>query len=339
MRPDLLPVRLRHAAPLALALVAAWPARAAEASLGRWGLDPLTGDPYLSIQWIPEQFASAPVWRACLPAEVCRAIGGDRLVRPGETAAGTVFESDVTTTSGPTTEGSPVWRGRLTLLVAPGVQGELRIGEDVRPVPARWGGGWGDEVITNALIACPDLSGPGCEYLVNRAGTWNFGLGDRPLAARLAGGYVYAVEWRSARDQNPFVAALPPPPGAPTTRPEPSALLAVSPPAGPIATPAPVTTQVPPAKIAEPSVVIRKRALRSGRRVTVARVRCAQRCEVALRVSDGRRTLKRTLHVTESASLTIVRGERLRAGLLRVTIAVDGRPAVIGRARLRRERE
>ena len=100
--------------------------------------------------------------------------------------------------------------------------------------------------------------------------------------------------------------------------------------------PAPVTRPETPAKVAEPTGVIRKRALRSGRRVTVARVRCAQRCSVELRVSDGRRTLKRTLHVTGSAPLTIVRGERLRPGLLRVRVAVDGRPAITGRVRLTR---
>ncbi len=328
---------MRLRAPLltaSLLLIAAAPA---QASLGRWGLDPQTGDPYLSVQWVPETFAADPAWRVCPPGEACRAIGaGERTAKPGETAPGTVFESDLTTPTGPTTEGSPVWQGRLTSLAPPGVQGELRTGENVSPVAARWSGGWGDEVITNALIACPGLSGPGCEYLVNRAGTWNFGLGDRPLGARLAGWYVYAVEWRSPRDQNPFLEALPPPPGAPTARPEPSALSAVSPPAGPIATPASVTKPETPVNLAEPSVVIRKRALRSDRRVTVARVRCAQRCKVGLRVSDGRRVLTRTLHVTGSAPLTIVRGERLRAGLLRVSVAVDGRPAVSGRVRLKR---
>ena len=330
-------MRRRYATVLALAVVAALPAASAQASLGRWGLDPQTGDPYLSVQWVPENFAADPAWRVCPPGESCRAIGGgERAAKPGETAPGTVFESDLTTPTGPTTEGSPIWQGRVTSLAPPGVQGELRTGESVSPVAARWSGGWGDEVITNALITCPGLSGPGCEYLVNRAGTWNFGMGDRPLAARLAGWYVYAVEYRSARDMNPYLEALPPPPGGPATRPEPSALVAVSAPAGPIATPVPVVSPPPPVKVAEPSVVIRKRALRSGRRVTVARVRCAQRCKVELRVSDGRRVLTRTLRVTGSAPLTIVRGERLRAGLLRVRVAVDGRPAVISRVRLKR---
>ena len=67
------------------------------------------------------------------------------------------------------------------------------------------------------------------------------------------------------------------------------------------------------------------RALRRGARVTVARVSCPARCRVELAVADGHRTLRRQLHTRGSFALAIVRGSRLRPGLLRVRVRIDGR--------------
>ena len=108
-------------------------------------------------------------------------------------------------------------------------------------------------------------------------------------------------------------------------------LAAVSAPAGPVAAPPTTTTIVEQG----PIVTLRRRAVRRGGRVTVARLFCAARCAVKLSVSDGRRTLRRTLQVRGSVPLSILRGKRLRAGLLRVRVTVDGRQVAAGRVRLR----
>ena len=209
----------------------------AQASLGRWGLDPSTGDPALSVQWVPAQAADDPQWRSCPPGAACAPIGnGERAVSPGETGPGTVFESDIAPRRG-ATERRPVWQGRVTAQAAPEVQGELAAGANVRPAAGRWTGGWGDEVSTNVVVACPALTGPGCEFLPDAGATTNTGFADRPLGARHAGWYVYAVEWRTARDTNPFVLASIPPPGETTFRPEQSQLVASSAPAGPVTIP------------------------------------------------------------------------------------------------------
>ena len=45
--------------------------------------------------------------------------------------------------------------------------------------------------------------------------------------------------------------------------------------------------------------------------------------------------MRRTLRVRGAAPLAIVRGGRLRPGLLRVRVSVDGRALAAGRVRLR----
>lgn len=319
---------MRFFAVLLIAL--AWPT-AAHASDGRWQLTP-TGDPVLwisQIHYVRMQAPGHPEWRICPPNEACRPIGGtENWVEPGETAPGTVFESDFIDATGTKTERSPAWQGRVALVAPPGIAGDLRVGGSARPTPASWSGGWGDELGTPLVYACPGIGRTNCELLAGSGGFSVYGTGERALLDRHAGWYVYAIEYRSARDRDPMGPLASPLPPGPAPLPAASALLAVSEPAGPVAAPQTIAEQ-------GPIVTLRRSAVRRGARVTVARLFCAARCAVKLSVSDGRRTLRRTLHVRGSVPLSILHGKRLRPSLLRVRVSVDGRQVAAGRVRLR----
>ena len=216
----------------------------------------------------------------------------------------------------------------MTLVSPPGIDGDLRVGGGARATPAAWSGGWGDEFSSAFVYACPAIGRTDCELLDPVYAT-----PARPLLERHAGWYVYAVESRRARDRDPFIIEDPVPAG-PSTLPTARPLVAVSAPAGPVAG-LPETTTVTIVEQGRPCVTLRERAFRRGARVTVAQLTCPARCTVGLSVSDGRRTIRRTLKVSGTAPLSIVRGSRLRAGLLRVRVSVDGREIASGRVRLR----
>src|SRR4051794_29008651 len=117
----------------------------ASASQGRWGLTS-DGDPELAVSpaYLQLHPPGDPQWRECPPGEGCHSIGGGtQPIRPGATAAGTVFESDLTDAGGTTTERSPVWQGRVHADAPPAVAGALVAGGTVDVAPARWSGGWG----------------------------------------------------------------------------------------------------------------------------------------------------------------------------------------------------
>ena len=63
----------------------------------------------------------------------------------------------------------------------------------------------------------------------------------------------------------------------------------------------PGTTPTTP-KAKKPKVTLRKRALRSGKRLTVGSITCATRCRVRLSVGDGRRTVRRSLSVSRDGA-------------------------------------
>ena len=167
----------------------------------------------------------------------------------------------------------------------------------------------------------------------------------RSCATSTRARYAFAVDARRANNDH---VGLAPPDGAVYPLPSRTATVSVSAAAGPIATTAadappipapgapggspPTTPTTPKAKA--PKVTLRKRALRSGKRLTVGSITCATRCRVRLSVGDGRRTLKRTLSVRGTTRLTIVNGSKLRKKVrLRVVVTVDGKRLASGRVR------
>jgi hypothetical protein len=60
---------------------------------------------------------------------------------------------------------SPEWRGRVRNVLPPSVEGEIRAGGAVAPVPGRWVGGWGAGYSQLQLAACSDPAGTDCSTL------------------------------------------------------------------------------------------------------------------------------------------------------------------------------
>jgi hypothetical protein len=169
------------------------------------------------------------------------------------------------------------------------------------------------------VLACPGPGRAGCEVLGDPTGVTTIGPGERAVPAKRTGWYVYAVEYRSAADRDPQAESVPPPPGALTTRPVASALVAVSAAVGPV---------LP----AEPVAALRARALRTGDGIALGTVTCPRRCAVVLTVSDGRRTLRRKLQPSPGTTrLAISRRARLSGAALKVTVTVDGHRIAAGR--------
>ena len=273
--------------------------------------------------------ASVDGLRACVAGGGCTELDDIALpFEPGETAAGTVFEADIFGV----TQRSRAWTGRVDSTLEPTMRGTLALGATLTPVAAEWTGGWGDDVSQPALYVCRTEGGDGC---VAFAGA---------VRAEHAGRYVFAVDARRANNDH---AAQPQADGAAVTLPSRTAIVSVSAAAGPLASsaadapaiPAPrvpgsssPTTTTPKAKA--PKVTLRKRVLRSGKRLTVGSITCVTRCRVQLSVGDGRRTAKRTLSVRGTTRLTIVNGSKLRKKVrLRVVVTVDGKRLKTGRVR------
>ena len=267
--------------------------------------------------------------RACSPA--CQEIDDLALpYEPGEVAAGTFFEADVFGV----TQRSAGWRGRVGATLEPTLRGTLALGQSLTPVAAEWTGGWGDDVSQPALYVCRTEGGDGCVAF------------SGALRAEHSGRYAFAVDTRRANNDH---AAQTQADGATVTLPSRTATISVSRAAGPIATsaadappiPAPAalggpsgTTTPTTPKAKAPKVTLRKRVLRSGKRLTVGSVTCATRCRVRLSVGDGRRTLKRTVSVRGTTRLTLVNGSKLRKKVrLRVVVTVDGKRLASGRVR------
>jgi hypothetical protein len=206
------------------------------------------------------------------------------------------------------------------------------VGGTVTPVAARWSGGWGDEHTTVAVIACSQRTGGECELLTHPNGQANFGAHERGIRDKHLGWFLIPVEYRSARDRDPYVVPSPIPPGAPTSFPTPNALAAVGTPVGPVVSPEVIEV----VGGEKPSVSVRNPVRRVGRRVVLGSVTCPARCAVMLRVVDGRRTITRRMRVRGTAQLAILRGRLLRPGRLRIRVDVDGKTVVTGRVRLKR---
>ena len=288
----------------ALLAVVAWPAGAQAAD--RWSRT-AAGDPLLT--WEIDPYFGIPEWWTCPAGDACRSTAKGTRVEPGETPRGTIFESDLGYAL-QQHERSPVWLGRVTATVAPGLEGAAVPGQRIRPLAATWTGGWGDERSVTVVLACPSPSRTDCEYLTNAGGQTAWG--DRQVLAQHAGRYLYAVEYRTAGVvKEPALPA----PGA-VTRPAPSALVAVSPPAGPVAVDPPAA-----------SVSLRARALRAGKRVTVGTVSCSARCTVVVTAGESRRRLS----VRGLQRLTL---KAPRSGRPLVRVTVDGLRLASGRVRL-----
>lgn len=106
---------------------------------------------------------SAPwSWEACNRSG-CKPFAGGREIQTRGASAGTVFRVESHGDAGL----SPEWRGRLTQIEPPGVDGVIRANDFVSPIPARWRGGWEGEFSETQLSACVTASGEDCTTLTD----------------------------------------------------------------------------------------------------------------------------------------------------------------------------
>jgi hypothetical protein len=327
---------------IALAAAVAAPAHAQTAKISQQMIDP-NGDP-LVVAFAAPDGAQGDVtgWRICRDGVTCEdaavtSTGPHSLdvFKPGETAPGSVFEVVVNDRGGHvTTARTTPWQGRVTSTAPPSLTGDVAVGGMVRPVAGTWSGGWGNDADGLGVIACKTPAREGCRTL-------SFYKYSLPGAAAIvdatdAGCYLFAFDQRF--EANPIMTNEWADPRS-VPAPQPAQTLSLSAPAGQVpggdcspVPPSSLRTQLTPAGAV--SAVIRRRALRERGRIVIGRVRCEATCRVQLSVSDGRRTVKRSLKARGSQELAILR--RLRPGTLKVRVMVDGRTVAGGRTRLAR---
>lgn len=315
---------------LAVALIAATPAAAqAQPFPGPRIVTQFTqaGDPELRLTNVAQAVRRCPP--AGAPCEPVAPFAGSDAYRPGETPAGTVFEADFKDPDGVVTTMRTVpWQGRVTAVEPPRLAGEAKVGGTVTAVDATWVGGWGDrpgwrpgEVISDrtstAVVACrtPD-----------RQDCWSVLSG--PLPQRWGGWYLFAVSSRSDGDR--FGRPIP----GVIYWPFPSRRSLPLDQTDAVSSPAQVccTLPAPPAEAADPVVTLRKRAVRTERRLDLGRVRCAAECTVTVKVSGGgKRAYTTTFTVEGTRAITAP----ARRGTLRVRVHVDGKLTATGRVTAR----
>lgn len=316
---------------LAVAASLALPS-SANAALGMWGLSE-DGQPRLDRTAFADPvdfFACPPGGAPCTPVA-----GAGPAYEPGETAEGTVFEARFASGH---VDRSPVWQGAIGPQSPPAVDGSAIEGGVVQPVAGEWSGGWADDTSALVLVICRSREGEDCGYLpAAGAGAPVPVSGDGPalIPAGSAGGHLFAVEWRVARDALTQPAPLLYAPDQRFTLPLPGARTVVSLPLGPVApvggTPPPSQTETT-APAVKPSVKLRAKAYRRKGRVVVGTVTCRVRCKVRLTVGKVRRDFS----VRGTKRLEVVRGKRVKPGRLKVTVRVDGIPLKTARVRLSR---
>jgi hypothetical protein len=303
------------------------------------------GHPLIYAHWYPNPEVSVcpPGEAACTPVSLER---GEYW--PGATAVGTTFE--VRWDGG--VERSPAWQGQVRRTgPLPSLTGALYATGSATAVGTAWTGGWGDEVSRFDIVACSDAAGTDCVPLPPPAACPqpcvtpasnnrydSFAGVSVALPVVVAGRHLFVVERREARDTRglDYPAAFsswqwPMPsfdlwPGA-------SSVVAVSPPVGPLATPAPAAddrvSPVPP-----PTVTLRSKALKTKGRISLGRVVCSKAtCDVALRVSGGGKR-DHLARFTVEKGLTAITVPR-RRGKLVVRVRVDGKLLARGRVTAR----
>lgn len=150
--------------------------------------------------------AGHPVsWERCAPAaSACTPYddgdGDPQLLVVSDEPVGTAF----TATQDSVTLRSQAWRGRLRATAPPRVEGEVRVGGFVRPLPATWEGGWGREADWLQLQVCRTPAGAECTVVLDEI---KFGRcrpgGGRLLPARYEGGWLRVTDVRIDQRQ-PF---------------------------------------------------------------------------------------------------------------------------------------
>ena len=123
------------------------------------------GDPLLVANFDPDGSLATPTFSICPPGKPCKSRQeGQNGLRPGPEPTGTRFTAQATY-RGETYSASVSWLGQVQTLGSPRLLGAARQGRIVRPVAARWQGGWGGKSDLLGVQACRTMSGRDCRML------------------------------------------------------------------------------------------------------------------------------------------------------------------------------
>jgi hypothetical protein len=195
------------------------------------------------------------------------------------------------------------WNGPVVSLTPPALVGPAVTGEFVSVQPGTWSGGWDDDVDRAEVRACrtPDENPTGCRRLRAPKGRpAHLLLVDRDLA----GFYLRAVNWRVPRDGG-----------------------------GTLLLRDPSTSPATPIVAGPPKVDLRRRVMKFSRGYGVGYVRCHPTCSVTV-IVNGKRNASHTFTAGGRRLIVLPRSARLRPGLLRVRVVVDGNLRADGFVRL-----
>lgn len=263
-------------------------------------------------------------WRVCRPAEPCFTPSGSGLgltfapapegTRVEAVQGATVVRdaAGLPTFTGGTVVRSGVWQGSPVAVTGPALSGTAETGARVTVTAGAWAGGWGDGADRLEAIACPtpDGTGYGCRDLATHRGEPQ---NTFVVPFDLVGWYVRGVSSLLSYDMAHDTRRVRFP------RLHPSQALT-----------APLQITLAPA-----TVELRRRASRSSHGYGIGRVRCwARECSVTAEIT-GKRSGTYTQTVTRGLkSLFVPRDKRLKPGLWKVRVTVDGAVRADGSVRL-----
>jgi hypothetical protein len=294
------------------------------------------GTGMLTANLSPDRWA-APRWERCLPdGSPCQPISPEldgTLVHTGDAPAGTVFRATASADGITMVATSDPYRGQLTRITPPRVQGALRVGSLVAPVGASWSGAWGGEQPFLQLQVCGDASGTNCR-VISSTEYWERcpGVGA-VLRPDDQGRYLRVADQRYARIPIFAQRGVTDPRGLPPLKAVGNVAVTtvgrIGPATGPAQSDCGGTRKYawPPRR----RVHIERRVARIGSRV-LARVSCTFVCSVRATLEQGTQVLRMSRQVRPGGSgalvLSATEARRLIRGRARLTVLVDRKSRV-----------
>ncbi len=269
------------------------------------------GNPQPVVSSGPSGGPGSVAWSMCpVDGAPCFAAGAAQTLTVGQTAPGTVIVANGVW------DGQPIalratWLGTVTAAAPPVLHGRAIVGTQVQGSGGSWLGGWGDDLSAVRVQACRTRDARNCQTLTTGdLVTGEPTNGPSTVTARFTGWYLFAVDIRAAREVVPVI------------RP---AIKSIGPlpPVGPGQT---VSFSAPVGPVVGPNAALRRRALYRDGRPQLGTVRCpVVRCTAVVRVRRGAVTRTRTMRVTGTEA--IAPRLRMRPGVWRVAVTIDGGPA------------
>jgi hypothetical protein len=191
---------------LGLTLLVAPIAVAAEPAtdmLIQWGING-DGRGHVLANPVPDGSWGSITWEACTPDGACNRVAPsptlDKVLDVGDAPVGTTFVATASDGTRSVSGTSIPYRGRLELFSPPTVVGSARTGHFVRPLPATWLGGWGDERPLMQLQVCKTRRDDSCKVIAATFG-WDKcpGAGAR-IAPRYRGWFLRVAEAHEGSD-------------------------------------------------------------------------------------------------------------------------------------------